>query len=130
LGYIPFAYYAPHKDRMKAVAIQWDKNTVKEPVLPSLENVLKGTYNPLSRPLFIYVNKKSAQEKPEVRAFVEFYLENGAELAKQVRYLPLSDKAYGLSMERFKNMQVGTGFGGAPAIGLPVEDIFKREPKI
>jgi phosphate transport system substrate-binding protein len=129
LGYIPFAYYAPHKDRMKAVPIQWEKNTVKEPVLPSLENVLKGAYNPLSRPLFIYVNKKSAQEKPEVRAFVEFYLQNGAELAKQVRYLPLSETAYELGMERFKNMQVGTGFGGVPAIGLPVEDIFKRQPK-
>src|SRR5688572_2980237 len=87
LGYIPFAYYAPHAAKMKAVAIQWDKNAVKEAVLPSMENVLTGKYNPLSRPLFIYVNLKSAQEKTEVKEFVEFYMANGAELVKEVKYL-------------------------------------------
>src|ERR687896_640233 len=64
LGYIPFAYYAPHANRMKALAIDWDKDQ-HGPVLPSQENVLKGIYNPLSRPLFIYVNRKAA-ERPEV----------------------------------------------------------------
>lgn len=129
LGYIPFAYYAPHKDIMKAVPIKWSKNKVAEAVAPSLENVLKGIYNPLSRPLFIYVNKKSASEKPEVREFVNFYLENGAELAKQVKYLPLNAKAYEMGKARFEKMQTGTGFGGVPEVGLPVEDILEREPK-
>lgn len=129
LGYIPFAYYAPHKDRLKAVPIQWAKNSVKEPVLPSLENVLKGHYNPLSRPLFIYVSKKSAQERADVREFVNFYLDNAVELARQVKYLPLPAKAYEMAKERFKQMKVGTGFGGVPEVGLPVEDILKREPK-
>jgi phosphate transport system substrate-binding protein len=129
LGYIPFAYYAPHKDKMKAVPIQWEKNTVKEAVLPSLENVLKGHYNPLSRPLFIYVNKKAAEERAEVREFVEFYLDNAVELAKIVKYLPLPDKAYAMGKERFQKMQTGSGFGGVPEVGLPVEEIFKRTPK-
>lgn len=130
LGYIPFAYYAPHKDRLKAVPIQWEKNRVKEPILPSLPNVLKGVYNPLSRPLFIYVNKKSADEKPEVREFVEFYLENAEILAKQVKYLPLPESAYEMGLERFQARKVGTGFGGTPEVGLTVEEILNRTPKL
>lgn len=129
LGYLPFAYYAPHSDRMKAVPIKWDKNKVKEPVMPSLENVLKGIYNPLSRPLFIYVNKKSLQEKPEVREFVEFYLKNAATLAREVKYLPLPDAAYEMCLKRLNEMQVGTGFNGLPEVGLSIEEILNRPPK-
>lgn len=129
LGYIPYAYYAPHKNRMKAVPIKWEKNKVKDPVAPSLGNVLKGIYNPLSRPLFIYVNKKSAQQKPEVKQFVEFYLENAEILAKQVKYLPLPEKAYEMCWDKFRKLEVGTGFGGAPEVGLAVEEILKRKPK-
>ncbi len=129
LGYLPFAYYEPHKDRMKAVSIQWDKNKVKEPVMPSLENVLAGTYNPLSRPLFIYVNKKSL-DRPEVKEFVKFYLENAAVLAKEVKYLPLPDNAYQLGLKRLDAMVIGTGFGGHAEIGIPIEEIFNRPPKL
>lgn len=128
LGYIPFAYFAPHADRMKAVPIQWEKNKVKEPVGPSLENVLAGTYNPLSRPLFIYVNLKSL-DKPEVKEFVEFYLRNASKLAKEVKYLPLPEKAYEMCLQRFNERKVGSGFGGTPEIGLPIEEILNRPPK-
>ena len=128
LGYIPFAYYEPHKDRMKAVSIQWDKNKVKEPVAPSLENVIAGTYNPLSRPLFIYVNVASLA-RPEVKAFVDFYLENAGKLAKEVKYLPLPTEAYTAVKERLAQKKKGTGFGGHAEVGLPIEEILKREPK-
>ncbi|MFN4260848.1 MAG: PstS family phosphate ABC transporter substrate-binding protein [Gemmataceae bacterium] len=128
LGYFGFAYYLPHQERLKAVPIQWSKNKVQEPVMPSLETVLNGTYNPLSRPLFIYVNKQSA-ERPEVKEFVEFYLKNGAQLAQEVKYMPLPPKAYEMALERFQKMQTGTGFGGEPEVGLPIEDILKRTPK-
>ncbi len=128
LGYLPFAYYAPHMDRMKAVSIQWDKNKVKEPVAPSMDNVLAGTYNPLSRPLFLYVNKKSL-DKPEVREFVEFYLKNAATLAKEVKYLPLPAEAYEHGLKRAKDMKTGSAYGGVPEIGLTIEEILKREPK-
>jgi phosphate transport system substrate-binding protein len=128
LGYIPYAYFAPHSNRMKAVAIEWDKNKVKEPVLPSLENVLAGTYNPLSRPLFIYVSRKSL-DKPAVKEFVEFYLKNVKTLAAEVKYMPLTDTAYQMAVERVRALQTGTGFGGVPEIGLPVEEILKRPPK-
>jgi phosphate transport system substrate-binding protein len=126
LGYIPYAYFAPHAKRMKALAIDWGKGA--GPVLPSQETVLKGTYNPLSRPLFIYVSRKAA-ERPEVRQFVEFYLTQGSKLVQEVKYLPLPDAAYQMGLERFKERQTGTGFGGEPEVGLPVEEILRREPQ-
>ena len=128
LGYIPYAYFAPHSSRMKAVGIEWEKNKVQGPILPSPENVLAGTYNPLSRPLFIYVSRKS-MDKPAVKEFVDFYLKNVPVLAKEVKYLPLPDTAYQMAMARVSSMQTGTGFGGIPEVGLPVEEILKRPPK-
>lgn len=128
LGYIPYAYFAPHSNRMKAVPIEWEKNTIKGPVMPSPENVLAGTYNPLSRPLFIYVSRKS-MDKPAVKEFVEFYLKNVGTLAREVKYLQLPDTAYQLGVERVRTLQTGTGFGGVPEVGLPVDEILKRPPK-
>lgn len=127
LGYLPFAYFEPHKDRLKAIAIQWDGNKVDGPVMPDMDNVLQGIYNPLSRPLFIYVSKKAA-ERQEVSAFVEFYIEHGAKLAKEVKYLPLPGHAYPAVRERFVKRQVGSGFGGVPEVGLTVEEILERTP--
>ena len=128
LGYIPYAYYAPHTTRMKAVGIEWDKNKTAGPVLPSPENILAGTYNPLSRPLFIYVSRKSL-DKPEVKEFVEFYLKNVGVLSREVKYLPLPEGAYQMASERPRTNQTGTGFGGVPEVGLPVEEILRRPPK-
>lgn len=129
LGYIPYAYFAPHSNRMKAVAVQWEKNKVKEPVLPSPENVIAGTYNPLSRPLFIYVSKKS-MDKPEVKEFVEFYLANVKTLATEVKYVPLTEPAYQMATERLRTLQTGSGFGGILEVGLPIEELLKRTPKL
>lgn len=128
LGYVPYAYFAPHSNRMKAVGIDWEKNKVNGPVMPSPENVLAGTYNPLSRPLFIYVSRRSI-DKPAVKEFVDFYLKNVGSLAREVKYLELPDTAYQMAVERFQSLQTGTGFGGIPEVGLPVEEILKRPPK-
>lgn len=128
LGYIPYAYYAPHSSRMKAVAVEWEKNKIQGPVLPSPENVLAGTYNPLSRPLFIYVSRK-ALDKPAVKEFVEFYLKHVKTLAAEVKYVPLSETAYQMASTRLSSLQTGSGFGGVPEVGLPVEEILKRPPK-
>jgi phosphate transport system substrate-binding protein len=125
LGYIPFAYYAPNADKLKALGI--DEGKGAGCVKPSLENVLNGSYSPLSRPLFIYVNRKSA-ERPEVKRFVEFYLTEGPELVKEVGYLPLAPDAYQLALDRFRGGEVGTGFRGVPEVGLPVGELLKRKP--
>jgi phosphate transport system substrate-binding protein len=125
LGYIPYAYYAPHAKQMNALSVDWGKGAGCVP--PSLENVVSGKYNPLSRPLFIYVNKKAA-ERPEVKAFVEFAMTKGPALVKEVKYLPLPGAAYTIGLERFKKGEVGTAFGGVPEVGLPVDEILKRKP--
>ena len=126
LGYIPFAYYAPHAAKMKALAVDWGKG--QGCVKPSLENVLAGTYNPLSRPLFIYVSKKAA-EKPEVKEFVEFAMKNAVPLIKEVKYLPLPDRAYPLALDKFRKGVTGTVFGGVPEVGLSIDELMKREAK-
>ncbi|MDX6770553.1 MAG: PstS family phosphate ABC transporter substrate-binding protein [Elusimicrobiota bacterium] len=125
LGYIPYAYFEPNKDKMKALAVDNGKGGV----LPSLETVKKGTYAPLSRPLFVYVSAASVS-KPEVKAFVEFYLKKVGALALEVKYLPLTDKAYALALERFAKGRLGTGFGGTPDVAVRVEDLLKRQPKL
>jgi len=127
LGFLPYAYYQPNANKLRAVAVDWEKDK-EGPVLPSAETVVNGTYNPLSRPLFIYVSKTAAA-RPEVDKFIEYYLTNVATLATEVKYVPLPSKAYEMALERFHARQTGTGFGGVPEVGLPVEEILKREPK-
>lgn len=128
LGYLPYAYYASNTAKLKAVGISWSKNSVQEAVMPTLENVLAGKYNPLSRPLFLYVSRKAA-DKPDVKEFVDFYLRNAAKLGAEVRYLQLPDTAYQMGLERFRSLQTGTGFGGVPEVGLHIEEIMKRPPR-
>ena len=124
LGYVPYAYFAENPGKMKAVAIDEGKG---QAVLPSPETVKGGTYNPLSRPLFIYV-KESAAGEPHIQSFIDFFLTKGPELVKEVKYVPLPDQAYKMSLERFREKRVGTAFGGKPEVGLPVEEILKRTP--
>jgi len=124
LGFFGYAYYAENPDKLKLVAIDGGKG----PILPSEQTVMDGTYYPLSRPIFIYVNKKSA-ERPEVKEFVEFYLKNASKLVKEVKYIPLPDRAYKLAAERFSKRVIGTVFGGEAKIGMKVEDLLKLEEK-
>lgn len=125
LGYIPFAYYAPHAKKLKALSIDSGQGSVA----PSLDNVVNGKYQPLSRPLFIYV-KAAAATRHEVKAFVEFYLSEGAALAEEVKYIPLSKAAYAGALKRFREGRAGSAFGGTPEVGVPIEDVLKREPKL
>lgn len=125
LGYAGLAYVVENKGKVKALKVKNPKTG--QCVAPSPETVKNGSYYPLSRPIFIYVNAKSAKEKPEVKQFVEFYLQNGAKLSKQVGYIPLPDKAYSMAMERFKAMKIGTAFGGEPEVGVTVEELLRKE---
>src|SRR5688572_23454805 len=85
LGYFGYAYYVENKDKLKAVPIVNDKG---QAVAPSMEAVLKGSYTPLARPIFIYVNAKSLG-KPEVKEFVAHYMTHGPNLPQQLTHLPL-----------------------------------------
>jgi phosphate transport system substrate-binding protein len=125
LGYIPYAYFEPNKKRLKAVAVDGGHG----PILPSRETVENGAYQPLSRPMFIYVNSKSAGN-PEVKRFVEFYFSQAPTLVPQVKYVPLPQQAYELAISHFKNGKLGTAFQGTSTIGLKIEDLLKREAKL
>lgn len=123
LGYFGLAYYEENKDKLRVVPIVNPKT--KKAVLPTVETVANGSYQPLSRPLFIYVNLKSI-EKPEVKEFVEFYLKNASRLVREVRYIPLPQTAYNLATERFIKKKTGSIFSGAE-VGVTIEDLLKRE---
>jgi phosphate transport system substrate-binding protein len=125
LGFFGFAYYAENTKKLKAVAV----DNGKGPVVPSEKTVLDGTYQPLSRPIYIYVSKKAAA-KPEVAEFVEFYLKQAANLVKQVKYVPLPERVYTLGTSRFKSGKVGTAFAGHADVGVTIDDLMKREPKL
>lgn len=126
LGYFGFAYYHENAGKLKAVAII--EKDGKPAVLPSLDTVMKGTYQPLARPLFIYVSNK-AIEKAEVREFVEYYIKNAATLGKEVGYVPLGKADYALAMKNFNKRKTGTGFGGIPEVGVEMKDLLTREGK-
>ena len=121
LGYIPFAYYEPNSKRLKAVAVDAGRGGV----LPSRQTVESGTYQPLARPIFIYVSKQSAG-RPEVRRFVDFYLTHAADLVAQVKYVPLPKEAYRIALEHFHQGKLGTSFQGASAVGLTIEELMAR----
>ena len=127
LGFFGFAYYVENRDKLKAVPIV-DKPGGKA-VLPSMENVLNGTYQPLARPIFIYVNAASIK-KPEVREFVEYYNKHGENLAKEVKYVPLPVKAYTYNLETMGKMRLGTKFDGENKVGLTIEQLMKLEAKL
>ena len=123
IGYFGFAYYAENKDKLKAVPVA--PKAGERAVEPSAENVLNGSYQPLSRPIFIYVNAK-ALSRPEVKEFAEFYLKNGANLAREVKYVPLPERSYKLGTERLSKVQKGTVFAGKAEIHVKIDDLFSR----
>ena len=125
LGYFGYAYYIENKDKLKSVPIVNDKGQAVE---PSLDAVIKGTYNPLARPIFIYVNAKSIG-RPEVREFTEFYMKQGAKLAREVKYVPLPDKAYAMAWDHVLKGRKGTVFGGVAEVGVTIEALLKREAR-
>jgi phosphate transport system substrate-binding protein len=125
LGYFGFSYFVENQGKLRAAPIDGGKG----PVLPSAKTVEDGTYQPLSRPIFIYVSKRSYDSKPEVKEFVEFYLKQGPALIKQVKYVQLPQTAYSTSMEHLKKGKTGTVFGGEAEVGVKIEDLLKREAK-
>jgi phosphate transport system substrate-binding protein len=123
LGFFGFGYYKQNEDKLKAVAID---NGRGEGVLPSAETVEDGVYQPLSRPIFIYVSMKAA-EKPEVKEFVEFYMKNGSAAVREAKYIPLPPRAYRKNIEFFKTKRVGTVFDGFLPVGLTIDELLRRE---
>jgi len=127
LGYFGYAYYVENKDKLKALPIVNPKTG--KAVYPSLETVIDGTYQPLARPIFIYLNVKSV-ERPEIREFVQFYMKNADTLIREVKYVPLPAKVYTFNMEMVDKKTVGTKFGGENKVGLTIDELLKLEAKL
>jgi len=121
LGYFGLAYYEEHQDTLKALAVVNEK----QPVLPTREAVEQAVYQPFSRPLFIYVNFKSAQ-RDEVTQFVRFYLANAREIAPQVGYVPLPEEGYYIASVVFSQGEVGTVFEGVPEPNVTIPELLRR----
>ena len=124
IGYFGYAYYEENQDKLRAVPIIAKAGSPA--VLPSPETVKNGTYQPLSRPIFIYVNADSAKNKPEVKAFIDYYLTNAPALVQEVKYVPLPANEYAAVEKHWKAMKTGTGFGGVPEVGVKVEELLQR----
>jgi phosphate transport system substrate-binding protein len=126
LGFFGYAYYIENKDKLKLVPIDDGKpDNGAGPIAPSPASVRDGTYQPLSRPVFIYVGRAAA-DKPDVAAFVDFYLQHAPKLIDEVGYISLPDSAYELVRARFSARTVGSVFAGEGSkVGVSVQDLLQ-----
>ncbi len=128
LGFIGLAYYTANADRLKLVPVDdgQDENG-KGPIPATYDNVVKGLYQPLSRPLFIYVSHKAAA-RPDVARFVDFYLEHAPDLAREVGYVALPETVGAQVRQRFTKRTTGSVFAGAKA-GARMETLLGASPR-
>lgn len=125
LGYFGLAYYEANPGKLKALAVDNGKGSV----LPDRQTVEKAQYQPLSRPLFIYVNARSAQTKPHVKDFVDLYIKRAPTLVSSVGYVPLPDEGYYLDNVHFNRGKVGTVFNGEAQLNLTIGELLRKQAK-
>ncbi len=121
LGYVGISYYIQNQDKLNLVAVKSPTGKCEKPV--PIDNVVKNIYTPLSRPLFIYVSKKSMDTKPAVKEFVDFYLENSWKWVDSVGYVALPDEAYVKTKQKFAAGETGTKFKKAKP-GQPITNFI------
>lgn len=125
LGFFGFTYYEKNKDTLKLIAVD---NGSGQCVEPSSETIANGTYAPLSRPLFVYVNKNSLEKIPPVKAFIDYQI-NVANQAviSEVGYVPLPGILQGKVRERVEELTTGSVFEGESAVGVKLIDKLLSE---
>ncbi len=125
LGFFGFAYYIENKENLKIVPIDDGiPENGEQPIAPTFATINTGTYQPLSRPLFIYV-RSEAVSRPAVQDFVKFYLNNVGELVEEIGYVPLGDTTYQLVMERFNERVHGSMFTGGAQVGVDINELLQ-----
>ena len=125
IAYLPFVDLEPNASRIRAIGVINSKGVVE---LPTRATIDDATYEPLSRPIFLYVNAAAA-DRPEVAEFVEFYLSDAADAIATAKFLPLAQGAYKKALRNFKDRKIGTVFSETPALGVPVDALLEREAK-
>ena len=125
IGFFGSAYYFENDDKLKGIAIV---NGAGEAVKPTPETIESGEYNPLSRPLFIYINADRIG-RPEMKKFINFYMDNAGQMANEVGYVSLPEEVYATARENIQNKSVGTAFlspDGSKRTGSVV-DLYKTD---
>ncbi|MBE9043594.1 PstS family phosphate ABC transporter substrate-binding protein [Pleurocapsales cyanobacterium LEGE 10410] len=125
LGYFGLAYYDQRADEMKAIAVDSGEGAV----LPSVETVEQAQYQPLARPLFVYVNAAAARENEALVRFTEFYLENAPEVVSEVGYVPLPEEAYQINEVTFYRGEVGTVFDGQSQFNVTIPELLRKQAR-
>ena len=127
LGFLPLAYVEENRERLKIVPVDDGKaDNGAGPITPSAETVRGGTYQPLSRPLFIYVARKAA-DRPEIQKFVEMFFSRD-DLVQEVGYIELTPQIHELARKHFADRKVGTAFGeGGSQVGMTLEALLAKE---
>ncbi|HSR68821.1 MAG TPA: PstS family phosphate ABC transporter substrate-binding protein [Acidobacteriota bacterium] len=122
LGFFGFAYYQENRQRVRALAVDAGQG----PVLPSDQSIRQGSYRPLSRPLFVYVNIQSTRKR-EVRQFIDFMLDNAEPLAREVGFVPLSRDTYKLVDQRFSRRSPNSLFARRNLQEQGVANILRQD---
>jgi phosphate transport system substrate-binding protein len=127
LGFIPLAYVEANRERLKIVPVEDGKaDNGAGPIAPSAQTVRDGTYQPLSRPLFVYVSRQAA-ERPEVQQFVSMFFDR-TDLVKEVGYIELTPQIYDMARKHFADRKTGTAFGeGGSQVGMTLEALLAKE---
>jgi phosphate transport system substrate-binding protein len=129
LGYFGYAYFVENWNKLKLLAIDDGIATNGDgPVAPSQQTVATGTYQPLSRPIFIYVSARSAL-RTEVSRFVTFYLDHARKVVADAGYIALPARADDLAKSRYQSRKIGTAFSEGARLGLTVEELYTAESR-
>lgn len=124
MGFFGLAYYVENADKLKLVGVDGGDGCVE----PNDETVATGAYQPLSRPIFIYVNRERIDQKDEISSFVSFYLEHAGELVAEVGYIPLTEAIYELAQERYDQRVTGSIYEGlGSTVGVSLEGLLAME---
>lgn len=122
LGYFGFSYYEANKNKLRTLAVA----AFAAPVKPSVINVQEGRYQPLSRPLFIYINDKAYVSNPELRKLTALTLRNGLSLAKKAGSIPLPASTYLLVESKLYKRITGSAFSGDLPVGLTIGEALRK----
>jgi phosphate transport system substrate-binding protein len=123
LGYFGYAYYEENQNKLKALPVDSGKGAI----LPSRQTVEKSQYQPLSRPLFIYINPWSAKNKGAVYQFVDFYIKQAPKTASAVGYVPLPSEAYQINYVHLHQGKAGTVFAGKAQLDLTISELLRKQ---
>lgn len=125
LGYFGLAYYEQRAEDMKAIAIDSGDGAV----LPSTETVEQAQYQPLARPLFVYVNAAAARENDALVRLTEYFLDNAPEVVSEVGYVPLPEEAYQINEVTFYRGEVGTVFDGQSQFNVTIPELLRKQAR-